>query len=414
MRFLILLICLSISCLIVIINSRKKNHIGNIFNTYWLVNIVLGILAFNYSYSWNLFSLCFLLLCVFIFYLGYSFTMNNQARSFCTYNFQVVYNTEIAKKMLFFTVTSGLAYVYYELTSNGFGVGYLTSIDGLMETGAYFTDGRYGGNTEIQVSLLGQICLMINYSGFVLSGYSFKLNLTRKIFCFVQFIPMIFSTLATTAKTLLISGILLWVTGYMVANYVTKSDNIYNKIKVRNVVSVVIVLIFLFYLSFVIRYQDNSASVIINRLFVYTVGHVPCYDHWFDRFEINLFGYSYGQQSMQMFFGSQQSHMLASVYIPGRLDTVYGWTNVISMFAYTIMDFGYLGSLLYFLIFGIMTAYSQIAVYRCYSAIGHAFLSLSFYSIFYSFLINPLKYTSIVGCFCIFGIFVSLIKAKLK
>lgn len=386
------------------------DNISKIFLLYWLINIFLGVAIFGNDMQWDWSSLIFLLTCVNAFCISY----NNVAvpcRADISVYSQTMNDPKKLKVIAISTVLCGFGYVYYELTSNGFGLYNLISEEGLMETGYYFSDGRYGGITEIQVPIVGQILLMINYSGFCFAGYLFKLGYLQKRFCFLQFLPMIASTLATTAKTLLVSGILLWLTGYIVASLIAApEDKHIRNLSVKKMLGPSLLMLAFFYFSFVIRYQTNNPLEIVNRLFVYIFGHVPCYDDWFAKFNANLFGYSYGQQSFQFLFGPKLPDALRAEYVVPYLQTKYGWTNVNTMFAYFLMDFGYIGSLIVFFIWGHLAGVFYNKITRFGSIVSHGFIALTVYVILYSFLICAMKYTSIVGSFFLFAVYICVLK----
>lgn len=393
--------------------KKSISDIGFLFMVYWVINIILGYTIFAFSREWNFISLALLLLYVDIFAFIYINVVSKQKVVISNFA-NCDEKPKLIRNILIFTLVCGFGYVYYELTSNGFGLSNLTSEEGLMESGYYFTDGRYGGSTEIQVPLIGQILLMINYAGFCFAGYVYKLGLAKKKYSFLPFIPMICSTLATTAKTLVVSGALLWITGYIVAKIIDSNEKNVRTINIRKLLLPVTVVLFFFYMSFVIRYQSNDPIEIINRLFVYMVGHVPCYDDWFNRFDVNLLGYSYGQQSFQFIFGPKMPNELRNVCVVPYLQTQYGWTNVNTLFAYIYMDFGYIGSAVFFGIFGFVTAKGRNAIISRCSPIGHSIVALSIYEILYSFLISAMKYTSIVGSFVVFGAFVYIVNKKIR
>lgn len=381
-------------------------NIGKLFIFYWVVNLVLGMLFFS-EVSFGYESFILLLFYVDVFFISYN-TIKASNNVIIPCNIKKTNN--IVHKILIITLLCGFAFITIELLSNGLSLMNLLSVEGLEESGYYFTDARYGDTNEVEAPLIGQIMLMINYSGFVLAGYAFKIKFANIKYCFLQFIPMIFSTLSTTAKTGLISGLLLWISGFLVACNLNLPKNKTRKINKRMLFISCAVLFLFFFLSFAIRYQSNDTFAIVNRIFTYAFGHVPCYDDWYNRFNANLVGYSYGQQSMQMIFGSEMPQALKSEYVVPSFTTKYGWTNVNTMFAYVLMDFGYVGSTLFFMLFGLLTAIGKKSIMKFYSPIGHAILGIAFYMVLYSFLICPLKYTSIAGSFVLFGVYIKILK----
>lgn len=404
--------------LMILVFKRQKfsfNNMGYLFLLYWIVNVVVAFVFFNSSVSWSFWGISFLFICVDVFSIVYVSIVSKQR----SIRFSIESWKGKERKIFYLLLIcffAGIVYMILELTNNGFSLSNLTSVRGLMETGQYFTNGRYGDNVEIQISTIEQICLTINYSGFILAGYAFCLNLSKKWSCFIQFFPMIMSMLATTAKTTFISGIFLWLCGYLVAKNLDKINKEYGKkkISIRLIVIALVTAVLLFYFSFYIRYGSGNSTVIWNRIIMYAFGHVPCYDDWFSKFDTNMLGYSYGQQTFMMFFGNTMPYTLAKVYISPKFVTEYSWTNVITFFAYVIMDYGFIGSILFFCIFGFIAGLSIVLLRKKGSPFAHAISGLSYYIILYSFLVSPMRYLSIVGAFFLFGIYIfALLKIRI-
>lgn len=409
------MVLLTVNILFAIILKRSFaiNKMSWLFLLYWLANIVMAFLVFRRTVSWNFEGLAVLLIYVDLFIIAYYAVVSKSKESF--FSIKIWEGREkiitIGLLLCFF---AGIGYMLLELVNNGFSLSNLFSVNGLMESGYYFTDGRYGGNTQIQISTVEQIFLTINYLGFILAGYSFKLKLVKKGYCFIQFIPMILSMLATTAKTTFISGIFLWLSGYLVAgNCIQKKEE--KKIPIFKFFVIAVCALVLFYFSFYIRYGGGDSESIINRIVMYAFGHVPCYDDWYVKFPTNLFGYSHGQQTFMMLFGKSRPDALEKVYIWPKFVTNYGWTNVITLFAYVLMDYGYLGTALFFLIFGFISGVGIVSLKKNGNAIAHGLTGLCYYTILYSFLVSPMRYLSIVGAFFLFGVCIFiLLKIKVR
>lgn len=401
--FIFLLLINTFGC-IWFYKSIKISNPAQLFILFWIANIIVGLILFGNNWKWDFSGFIFLFICIDLFFLSFTAITKNNIK--IKYSVDSWRNSKkYVKGILVICFFSGIGYMILELTNNGFSVLNLFSFSGLLETGYYFTDGRYGGDTEIKVSIIEQIMLTINYAGFIIAGYSFRLKLLSRWICFIQFIPMILSMLVTTAKTTFISGIFLWICGFLVAINCKINDS---KIKIPwgKIIFAGCLSIALFYFSFVIRYGVNTEENIINRIIVYAIGHVPCYDDWFLKFPSNLWGYSYGQQSLTMFFGDTLPERLERVYVVPKIVTEYGWTNVITLFAYVLMDFGFLGSVCFFICFGIISGFSYIGIRKNGSPVAHAILGLTYYIILYSFLVSPIRYLSIVGAFILFGVYI--------
>lgn len=403
--FFIIVLFLNIIFALLLYRSFAINKMNWLFLLYWLANILVAFLLFNNTVDWKFEGLSILLIYVDIFIVSYHAIASKQKETYFSSEFWGgrTHFVSIGLVLCFF---AGIGYTVMELVNNGFSITNLFSVSGLMESGYYFTDGRYGGSTRIQVSTIEQIFLTVNYSGFILAGYSFNLKLAKKRYCFIQFIPMILSMLATTAKTTFISGIILWMCGYLVASNCIQEQTERKRIPIFRIGIVVVASLALFYFSFYIRYGAGNSEAIINRMVMYAFGHVPCYDDWYAKFPTNLCGYSHGQQTFMMLFGNTLPDSLAKVYISPRFVTAYSWTNVITLFAYVLMDYGYLGATLFFIAFGIIAGFSIVSLKRNGSAIAHGIVGLCYYIILYSFLVSPMRYLSIVGAFLLFCIYI--------
>ena len=263
MIFIIFFIFVYIANLCFLIYYRKHisiNNIGFLFLIYWLINIPVGLLLFHDVINWNFNALSYMLICVDFFALSTSY-INTTSIKIDSIKKEFLFKTKNVYYILFFGFLAGLGYVYLELSLNGFSMSNLTSMQGLEEAGYYYTDGRYGGSTEIKTTTLEQILLTINYATFALAGFVYCFNNISKYLCFIQFLPMIASTLSTTAKTLLISGLFLWICGYLVATiYLRKNLKVSIRILFTRLLLPIFVCLALFYLSFSIRYQSNDSE----------------------------------------------------------------------------------------------------------------------------------------------------------
>ena len=378
---------------------------SSLFVLFWIANIAISFILLSSQNNNSHLGLSYLLLAVDVFVLSFNSVSKNHLKQ---YNIFVdVLSTKIFTFTLILSLLAGFAYVLMELSNNGFRISEIRNGDDIKEIGEYFTKGRYGTSIDINISLFEQICLTINYAGFVIFGYGWNLKIINKYCWFVLFAPMIFTAVATTAKTTFVCSIFLWICGYLVGANVNKNRK--KIINLLNLFFLAIVFIVVFYLSFVVRYGDDS-SFILDRILIYAIGHTACFDYWFDNFDANLFGYSYGQQVFMALWGIQKPEALAEVYISPIFESEYGWTNVITLFAYVIMDYGLIGGIVFFVLFGIISGLSYNSLMKSGSSVGHACTGLTFFIILYSFLVSPFRYMSIIGAFILFGIYIFIYK----
>lgn len=406
---MVIVILLGLILLNTIILKKSKQVIlepGNLFNAYWICNILLGLVVFNVSYRWNGFPLIYVLFISFLYarscQVGSRIVVSTRKYD-CEYSGQE--HTIII--ILILCAISGLLYSVLELANNGFSLS--TVFSDLHSAGYYFTEGRYGSN-DIKVSLIEQIFLTINYGGFVLGGYSVRKRLVKVRYTLINFVPMIISMITTTAKAVVICALLLWISGFLVGNAVSNDRLIIKRKTIISAIVVVVIAYLAFYLSFYIRYGSSSYTNINQRILVYAIGHIPCLDNWLSTQEVTLFGQSYGYLFLEVIME------LLGVAAPKvnaydfTIVTSYGWTNVPTAFADYLIDFGLLGNILFTFFIGLVCGAAYRSLQKNHGAFTHAIIGLTYYCILYSFLVSPLRYLSIVGGFIVFGFFIAFLQ----
>ncbi len=404
MWIIVLIPIIIINILLLIKDKRQLSHPGKLFNTYWIVNIIIGLLAFNVNVKWNGLPLIYAIIISVLFFAFFNYGEKIYVKE--KKKKEIIDKEADIKFLLILCTVAGVLYSFLELKNNGFSIFY--AVSNLREVGYYFTDGRYG-KTELRVSFLEQVCLTINYGGFVLGGYCVKKKLLRFKSTLINFIPMVFSMITTTAKTVLISAILLWITGALVANATLNNINIKkskNKSlkKYIRIISLILVIYIGFYYSFLIRYGSEEYTNINDRLRVYGLGHVFCFDHWLSTQEVTLFGQTHGYKFFYWLLHTLgiKSPMVNSYNF--AVSTQWGWTNVHTAFADYIIDFGVIGYMgVICLLGGVCGAfYKKLMISD--SPLSSGVVGLTYYCILYSFLVSPLRYLSIVGAYIVFGV----------
>ena len=408
LAFVILLVSINI---IIIWKNFEYTNPGKLFVAYWIMNIAAAVILFNCNVSWKFSGIIYLIFCVDIFFVISNLIIKKIGKKRGKYTNWGRKTNEI-QTLLIICFICGLVYNFLELTNNGFGINTLLSFEGLNKVGDYFTNGRYTDSVTIVVTGIEQICLTVAYSGNLLAGFMIK---NRK---YIQIISPVLCMIYSTAKTPFICALILWLCGYFlsVITY-AKITKISNRMLFK-LIFLAIVAYLLLFISFINRYDGNSASYIFNRIIVYAIGHVPAFGEWFDVYEGSAWGFGHGRMIFSGIMGTPSDYLrdyLKARCYSIRYETPYSWTNVITLFAYVIMDFGYLGSIIFWGVFGIVTSLLYVEVVSKENSFAMGLLGLCYFELLYSFLVSALKYKSIIGAFLLFSLYIWTVKnIKLK
>jgi len=386
-------------------------HPGKLLLFYWLVNFIGAFIVFNNSVDWKIDGLIYLLICVDLFCIVSYLVIHGHDMQLEQYTNWEAKSKDITL-ILMVCFGCGLGYNFLELANNGFSFVNISSTGGLKEVGDYFTDGRYTDNVTIVTTTCEQIFLTISYSGILFAGFLYRVKKVHIFHKVIQFVPVILCMMYSTAKTPFICGVILFFCGFLLAR-TTYANKSYIKIKWGQLFVLMVGAFILVFASFMVRYGADDLEYIFNRIIVYAIGHVPTYGEWFDAFEGNWFGYSYGWQTFRGLTSGNMPERLQEVYYLPRFETKYSWTNVVTLFAFVIMDYGYLGSILFWILFGIVASLAYVKIRSSENFLAFGVLGLCYFEILYSFLISALKYKSIMGAFVMLSFYIWWLK-KIK
>lgn len=408
MLFFLVLLLIIILFIYVLFYKKQYLRPDHLLSLYWVINISAGLLMFNVSNDWNYYPLIYILLCCGLF--SYGFTIGNKMviKKKNKNNMTATTSYSYIKTILIIGIIAGFIYAIDLLLINGFSL--RTAISNIRIVGNYFNNVRYLGDGE-KTSFIGQTCLTIYYSLFVFGGLFHKRIPKARKFILIGLVPGIFNMLCTTSKTVVISPILLWASGVLVEKRLLKEDRLISEkgldrirdsFKYIAITSIIFVVIFE---SFVIRYGGTTYTNIYQRIAVYALGHIPCFDAIFVRCNFSFIGEGFGFYSFRWLF---ELLGLTPPVDAGKYDfsytTNYGFTNVPTIFVDFIMDYGYIGSIVEIILFGLLVGILFRNVnHNSYIIISS--LCLAYYCILYSFLVNPMRYLSIVGAFFMISIY---------
>lgn len=252
-----------------------------------------------------------------------------------------------------------LCSVGYTMYTSGVDFSVFSDFSSLQNTAHMSAVNRYASDGE-SGSVLGQILGSFIYTSPLCSGYSYiyAKEKKEKLICCSSAFPAILSMLLTSAKLALVSFVILFFVGYYVSYIYSKKAIPVVRIKTLMLIGIgVIVLYFLFYLSFVLRIgsgEKNISNVIMGKLMIYAFGHIQGFDIWFSGYAFDLDKYGIGKNT----FLSISSKLGLANKNQGIYGLIAGGcTNVYTQFRALIEDFGAMLSLVVIVFIFLMVYY---------------------------------------------------------
>lgn len=240
------------------------------------------------------------------------------------------------------------------------GLAIFFNINDLLEANNNISKERYDGGTE--KGIVGSILLAITYTAPLYGGYVYRnLNSKGRILSILCVFPGIFIALTQAVKMALITSVILWIGGFM--TYMTHNRIAFPKISFKfliRTISVLSLFVGILFFSMILRTGTINEDIIVTiqkKFILYSIGHLPTFDQWFN--ELNTPTYTCGGT---MFAGianylgiiERKQGIFQETYQIWN-DNSSATTNIFTMFRVAIEDFGYIGSLLFFFVFGAFT-----------------------------------------------------------
>jgi oligosaccharide repeat unit polymerase len=263
------------------------------------------------------------------------------------------------KKWTFLFSLIGIAGLLYFLNRLGLSLNVFVSFNSLGDVSSSISHSRYTG--EYSQPTLYNIALAFNYSAGFLGGMLWIFNRTR--IAFFPFIPIILTTALTTTKSVIIFITLFWIGGFLTAKVLTKQFKVFTPKLLLNYSLIGALLNGLFIIYFMLRYNwldVKYLGAIYGKLVHYYFGYLPAFSEWFRN-------YGYGWNELlwgQMTFAGVWD-VLGVDRVQGMydnfiiIDPIKGnSTNIYTIYRFFIDDFGLFGSILVFLLIGLIVGYA--------------------------------------------------------
>lgn len=292
----------------------------------------------------------------------------------------------------------------YSIVLHGFSLQALLDMREVLEMNKGIAEDRYAG-AEAH-NMVNQFFLIFCYAAPLFGGFCYRwVNKFTKTICILTLIPGMFIALTQSMKMGMITGFILWFTGYLVCSY---SYGLPVKIKLKGIVWFLVGLMGFFsilFFSMVFRTGEVSEKTILDisqKFITYALGQFHCFDMWFTSYEPS--SYSFGTKTFMgisnaLGLEERSQGVYTEFYQIGK-NGYYGISNIFTIFRSLIEDFGEAGSLLAMFILGFLTKMSfGNLVCRNNIFLNQVFITAAYAYLMWSFATSFFAYTSYIAMF---------------
>jgi oligosaccharide repeat unit polymerase len=280
----------------------------------------------------------------------------------------LVYGSPFLKAVFYVSTLSSLVFLILNSLAQDISLHSLF-FDLIASSGAY-AELRY--SESINVNIFGQLSLVCAYLGTILGGFLFSCMPTktgRRLIVVLSFLPSIFVAVTQSAKGALFLCIAFFYAALLVYRASVGKLRLFEKGNIKSLTLCVAVLMLIVTISFISRglYHLDDTRFVINRLIFYfasySFSHIYAFSDWFafiigshSEFAYTHEGATYGFYTFMPLFKLMGSH---KVVPQGVFDEYYSYGelltgNIYTMFRGLILDFGFIGSVLFMLVTGLL------------------------------------------------------------
>ena len=253
---------------------------------------------------------------------------------------------------------------------------------------------------------VNQLFLVFCYVAPLFGGFCYRwVGKWTRFVCILTLIPGIFIAMTQSMKMGMITGFVLWFSGYLVSSF---SYGITVQIKLKYIfftgVGIIIFFAILFS-SMVFRtgeISERSITDISQKFITYALGHFHCFEMWFTTYEPTV--YSYGTKT---FLGISNviglEDKIQGVYQEYHQigqNGYYGISNIFTIFRSLIEDFGESGTYLVMFILGFFSKLSlKNLISRRNIFANQVLITAAYAYLLWSFATSFFAYTSYIATF---------------
>lgn len=381
-----------------------------VINLIWNVFFLFfGIIVFGRGIEWKYGGIIWILISCIMFLLGQIIGSKFRVNS---YKKKEIKNYNYVWIMIIGMIVLGCIDTLIYLRAYGYSIKDLFNIHQLLKINAEIAYDRYFGH-QFNETYLNMILSVIIYMAPLCGGFIFPKvkKRTGQMLSVLTVLPIITLAIVTNGKVGVIACSFLWAIGWLLG-FITINSN---KRKLNKKIIFIIVstgLIAIFFLDFTMLMRIGSINMetqlIVNqKLQEYAFGQINAFTVWF-----------HNRGSIDLGFGSNTYMFIVNwLGINTRKQGVYDLmpgltTNIYTQNRGIITDFGVIGGVIYWFIFGVIAGvlYKKVTSCKQNNIIAIVILGTIYFSILYGFIISPWIYSSYVLAFVGFGIFLTILK----
>ena len=380
-----------------------------IFCLFWWVQFAISYVLYPNT-PWSPVSSLYFVLCSLSVIIG--FKINNKGIRFVSQpRMQETYNINYssAKQLIKLFTVLGVAYAVLSIRRYGFSLRSFLDVNTLLQMNNQIAVARYGGTAE-SAGIFNQILLSFTYAAPMAGGcfYPYARTKSEKRLCFVTFVPEIIVLFSQNLKAGFIGCIIFWLSGFL-TSMIRKQGSI--KVPFKTFVkigTVIVAVVIVLMTTMVLRIGTiNSRTIgIVRRKFInYLFGHVGAIDDWintnFLHSDLTLGGQTFIGISRYLGYSDRTQGIYLDNYNGPDLST-----NVFTYFRGVYQDFGIVGSLIFFLIIGLIMGYTYRRLVN--REIGRPFsemLLVLTYAFSLYYIVSIFSYASFIVAFALFYLY---------
>ena len=374
---------------------------AGLFALVWGIMFV-AILVMQEFFELRFYGILYLVGLVIIFSLGTYFcdTTVHPEASGTTLTFR----HHLALPLMIVLLVGAMVNPLYSIVLHGFSLQALLSMQDLLNLNKGMSEMRYAG-AEVH-DVVSQIFLIFSYTAPLLGGFCFrKSSRLTKTVCLLTLIPGMFIALTQSMKMVMMTGFILWFTGFFVRSF---SYGIPMRIKGKAILYTILGVLAFFVILFssmVFRTGEVSERTILDiseKFFTYALGHFHCFDIWFTSYEPA--NYTYGTKTLMGISNllglEERGQGIYAEYMQVGKNGYHGISNVFTAFRPLIEDFGEAGSYAVMFILGFLSKLSlkQLTAGR-QVFLNQTLLSAVYAYLIWSFAASFFAYTSYLAMF---------------
>ena len=260
---------------------------AGLFAIMWILFTVC-VLPMQYYISLRFTGILYIIGCVYLFTIGTIFgdSICHPSVTKSTLSF----NKQWALPVLIILFIGAMVNPLYSILLHGFSLEALLNMQDLLNMNNKISEDRYySGNAT---NMVNQFFLIFCYTAPLFGGFCYRwVGKWTKAICISTLIPGMIIALTQSMKMTMITGFILWFTGFFVCSF---SYGLPLKIRKKHIMGIIIGAFSFFgilFFSMVFRTGEISEKTIFDisqKFFTYALGHFHCFDIWFTTNALHL------------------------------------------------------------------------------------------------------------------------------